>query len=252
MASRCSTALVEPPSAMTTVIAFSKASRVMMSSGRMPRLISSSTASAGGARVLRLGRRDGVLRGGIRQRHAERLDRARPWYSPCTCRRSSRRRGWRFPRSARVPCRRPGHWRRRRPPRSSSPRRASFRRCGPPAPCAGVSRRGCRRCTRAGWCRRRRRRAGRFSRASAMRQPGMFLSQPPIATTPSKPSQATTVSMESAMTSRETSEYFIPSVPMEMPSEMVMVLKITPLRAGRYSRPPRPAARAGRCAYCTA
>ena len=57
----------------------------------------------------------------------------------------------------------------------------------------------------------------------------MFLSQPPIATTPSKPSQATTVSMESAMTSRETSEYFIPSVPMEMPSEMVMVLKITPL-----------------------
>jgi hypothetical protein len=31
------------------------------------------------------------------------------------------------------------------------------------------------------------------------------------------------------MTSRETSEYFMPSVPIEMPSEMVMVLKITPL-----------------------
>ncbi len=40
----------------------------------------------------------------------------------------------------------------------------------------------------------------------AMRQPGMFLSQPPIATTPSKPSAPETVSMESAMTSRETSE----------------------------------------------
>jgi hypothetical protein len=66
-------------------------------------------------------------------------------------------------------------------------------------------------------------------RAMAMRQPGMFLSQPPMATKPSIPSQPTTVSMESAMTSRETSEYFMPSVPIEMPSEMVMVLKITPL-----------------------
>jgi hypothetical protein len=37
-------------------------------------------------------------------------------------------------------------------------------------------------------------------------QPGMFLSQPPIATTPSKPCAPTTVSMESAITSRETSE----------------------------------------------
>ena len=40
----------------------------------------------------------------------------------------------------------------------------------------------------------------------AMAQPGMFLSQPPIATNPSNPSAPTTVSMESAMTSRETSE----------------------------------------------
>ena len=64
--------------------------------------------------------------------------------------------------------------------------------------------------------------------ASAIRQPGMFLSQPPIATKPSMPSQPTTVSMESAITSRETSEYFIPSVPIEIPSEMVMVLKMMP------------------------
>ena len=61
----------------------------------------------------------------------------------------------------------------------------------------------------------------------AMTQAGMFLSQPPMVTRPSKPSQPVTVSMESAMTSRETSEYFMPSVPMEMPSEMVMVLKMT-------------------------
>ena len=39
------------------------------------------------------------------------------------------------------------------------------------------------------------------------------------------PPQPTTVSMESAMASRETSEYFMPSLPIEMPSEMVMVLK---------------------------
>ncbi len=50
------------------------------------------------------------------------------------------------------------------------------------------------------------------------------------------PSQPTTVSMESAMTSRETSEYFMPSVPIEMPSEMVMVLKIDGLAAGLRSR----------------
>ena len=56
----------------------------------------------------------------------------------------------------------------------------------------------------------------------AIRQPGMFLSQPPMATMPSNPSQPTTVSMESAMTSRDTREYFMPSVPMEMPSDTVM------------------------------
>ena len=57
----------------------------------------------------------------------------------------------------------------------------------------------------------------------------MFLSQPPIATRPSKPSPPTTVSIESAITSRDTSEYFIPSVPIEIASDTVMVLKITAL-----------------------
>src|SRR2546426_12308722 len=63
----------------------------------------------------------------------------------------------------------------------------------------------------------------------AMSAPGMFLSHPPTATNPSMPMQPTTVSMESAMTSRETSEYFIPSVPIEMPSETVMVSKMMAL-----------------------
>ena len=52
--------------------------------------------------------------------------------------------------------------------------------------------------------------------------PGMFLSQPPTTTTPSMHCAEATVSIESAMTSRETSEYFIPVVPIEMPSETVI------------------------------
>ena len=70
---------------------------------------------------------------------------------------------------------------------------------------------------------------GRFRRARPIMQPGMFLSQPPIATRPSNPSQPATVSMESAITSRDTREYFMPSVPLAMPSDMVMVLKISDL-----------------------
>jgi hypothetical protein len=51
----------------------------------------------------------------------------------------------------------------------------------------------------------------------------MFLSQPPITTTPSIHWPLTQVSMQSAMTSREISENFMPSVPIDMPSEMVGV-----------------------------
>jgi len=65
--------------------------------------------------------------------------------------------------------------------------------------------------------------------------PGMFLSQPPMATKPSMPSAPTTVSIESAMTSRETSEYFMPSVPIEMPSDTVMVLKMIALPPASFA-----------------
>ena len=44
MASRCSTALVEPPSAMVTAMAFSNASFVMICRGRMPSSSSRTTA----------------------------------------------------------------------------------------------------------------------------------------------------------------------------------------------------------------
>jgi hypothetical protein len=57
-----------------------------------------------------------------------------------------------------------------------------------------------------------------------MAAPGMVLSQPTSATTPSKQWPRPTSSIESAMTSLETSEAFIPSLPMVTPSLMAMVL----------------------------
>ena len=57
-----------------------------------------------------------------------------------------------------------------------------------------------------------------------MAAPGMVLSQATSATMPSNMWPRTTSSMESAMTSRLTSEAFMPSVPMVTPSEMAMVL----------------------------
>ena len=58
-------------------------------------------------------------------------------------------------------------------------------------------------------------------RASAIMPPGMFLSQPPTTSAPSMAWPLTEVSIASAITSRDTSEYFIASVPMPMPSVMV-------------------------------
>ena len=62
-----------------------------------------------------------------------------------------------------------------------------------------------------------------FIRAMAIIAPGMFLSQPPMASTPSMLCAPHAVSIESAITSRETREYFMPSVPIEIPSLTVMV-----------------------------
>ena len=54
--------------------------------------------------------------------------------------------------------------------------------------------------------------------------PGIVLSQPLSATTASKRWPRPTSSIESAITSRETSEVFIPVVPIVMPSEIAIVL----------------------------
>ncbi len=52
----------------------------------------------------------------------------------------------------------------------------------------------------------------------------MVLSQPTMSANPSKLWPRVTSSMESAITSRETSDAFIPSVPIETPSLTAMVL----------------------------
>ena len=59
--------------------------------------------------------------------------------------------------------------------------------------------------------------------------PGMFLSQPPMTRQPSSHWPITTVSMLSAITSRDTSEYFMPSVPIATASDTFGVPKVCAL-----------------------
>ncbi len=53
--------------------------------------------------------------------------------------------------------------------------------------------------------------------------------------------------MESAIISLETSEYLIPGVPMDIPSDMVIVLKITPFAPDRETPFEASLARSFRC-----
>ena len=62
------------------------------------------------------------------------------------------------------------------------------------------------------------------SRASAITAPGIVLSQPTSTTRPSNRLPRATSSIESAMTSRLTSDARMPSVPIVMPSEIETVL----------------------------
>ncbi len=63
----------------------------------------------------------------------------------------------------------------------------------------------------------------RSRRAAAISMPGRDLSQPASSTEPSRRSAIITVSTLSAITSRDTSEKCMPSWPIEMPSETEMV-----------------------------
>ena len=68
---------------------------------------------------------------------------------------------------------------------------------------------------------------GIFSRAAAISRPGTFLSQLGIITSPSNWWAMTIASVESAMRSRLTSEYFIPTWPIAIPSHTAMAGNIT-------------------------
>ena len=70
-------------------------------------------------------------------------------------------------------------------------------------------------------------------RTSAITAAGMVLSQPTRQTRPSKRCPRAVSSIESAITSRETSEARIPSVPIETPSEMEIVLNSTGMPPAR-------------------
>ena len=61
-------------------------------------------------------------------------------------------------------------------------------------------------------------------RPSAIIAPGLVLSQATRQTSPSKRWPRATVSIESAITSRETSDARIPEVPIDVPSETAIVL----------------------------
>jgi hypothetical protein len=60
-----------------------------------------------------------------------------------------------------------------------------------------------------------------------MTEPGMVLSQPDMTTTASNRCPRAASSIESATTSREMSDAFMPSVPIAMPSETEIVLTST-------------------------
>ena len=66
---------------------------------------------------------------------------------------------------------------------------------------------------------------GMFTRAAAMSRPGTFLSQAATITRPSNGCAVAIASTLSAMSSRETSEYFMPLWPIARPSQTAMAGK---------------------------
>ena len=120
----------------------------------------------------------------------------------CTCRRTSRCRGWRGARS------------RRSPPRSCLPGGELADRLEDADDVQVLALVA----ARAGWCRRRRRSPARWRAACPSCRRACSCRSRRSTSTPSIHWPPTQVSMQSAMTSRETRLYFMPSVPIAMPS----------------------------------
>ncbi len=205
IASRCRTALVEPAVAITTVAALRNAVLVMICRGRSPVARARTTASpVRRARSVRSAETAGAdaSPGSVMPSASAQVDIVLAVYMP-----------------AHDPA--PGQAARSTASRSASDMVPA--ECSPTAsntswivtalPCAQPGR----------MVPPYRNAAGMSSRAHAISMPGSDLSQPAIATSASNCSAFTISSTESAMTSRLTSEDFMPSVPMEMPSETAMV-----------------------------
>ncbi len=206
MASKWSTALVEPPLAATPAMAFSMALRVTMARGLMPRRTASTTNWP--------------------QRKAT------PSLSGSTCGTAAVPIGERPISSITVAMVLAVYW----PPQAPAPGQAEFSMASssasvmrPAAFAPTASKTSWTVMSRPLWRPGRmvppyRMRPGTSSRSSAMAAAGMVLSQPTRQRMPSNMWPRATSSMESAMTSRLTNEAFMPSVPMVTPSLMAMVL----------------------------
>ena len=190
IAIRCSTALVEPPSTITTTIAFSKAARVMMSRG----LRSSSSRLRIAAPARRHSSSFAGSSAGVDELYGSDMPSASiadaivfavymPPHAPAPGQ------AWRTMSRALVLV-----------DALRDELAVALERGDDVERSARAAR------ARAGSCRRRPSATGRFTRPIAIRQPGMFLSQPGIETFASYHCAHITVSIESAIRSRDWSE----------------------------------------------
>ena len=206
IASRCSTALVEPPSAITTRIAFRNASRVMMSRGLRPRRRQAITACPAAIRSCSLrGSTAGIeeLPGSAMPSASTAEDMVLAVYMPPHA-------PWQ------------GMAARSMPARSASSIRPALK--APTASNAEIISTSRPRCTPGRMLPPYTNTLGMFSRAIGITVPGMVLSQPPMPMMQSNWWPIVTSSMVSAMASRLTSEAFIPSCPIASPSVTTKVL----------------------------
>ena len=197
--------MVEPPSAITTVIAFSNASRVRICRAVIPWRSISTTASP--ERCAKPSRRRSTA-GGAADPGSD-----RPSASPTAA----------IVFAVYIPPQAPSPGQIARSTRSTSSRVILPARQAPTASNASMIVTSCPSTWPGMIDPAYRKTLARSSRAAAIIMPGSDLSQPASSTEPSSRSAIITVSTESAITSRETREKCMPSWPMAMPSDTEMV-----------------------------
>ncbi len=205
MAGRCRQVLVDPPMAMSTAMAFSKASRVMMSRGEEAALDHGHQEVGGAAGQGQAGAVDG---GGEERRRGRSCRAPRPACSWC----------WRCP-----------SWRRSHRPGTAARASASSSAAGraPLSTALGLDDVGIADALPAAVAAGGHPAAGdqdgrMFSQPAAISMPGVILSQLVTRTNASRACAVTMASMESAIISRETIGMRMPAWPVARPSQMAM------------------------------